>query len=56
MADQTPPLRPGDEAQAGAPGTGENVCPHCNGTGRMDQGACPECDGTGKITEGIGGA
>lgn len=50
------PLRPADEAAAGAPGTGENVCPRCNGSGRIEGGACPECEGTGKITEGIGGA
>lgn len=46
---------PGDEATPGTPGAGENVCPRCRGTGRIDSGACPNCGGTGKIVEGIGG-
>lgn len=50
-----PPPRPGDEAPAGAPGSGENLCPRCNGSGRLGAEPCPECEGTGKITEGIGG-
>jgi hypothetical protein len=49
-------MRPGD-APAGTPGTGEDVCPHCNGSGRTVRGeACPNCEGTGRITRGIGGA
>ena len=48
--------KPGDEAAPGTPGTGENLCRHCNGTGRHDGQSCPECGGTGKIIEGIGGA
>ena len=35
------PTNPGDEAPAGTPGTGEDIC--------------PACSGSGKITEGIGG-
>lgn len=46
----------GDEAAPGTPGTGENVCRRCGGSGRLDQGECPECGGTGKVVEGIGGA
>lgn len=49
------PLTPGDDAAPGAPGTGENVCPQCNGTGKLDGHTCPLCDGTGKVVEGIGG-
>lgn len=49
-------LNPGDEAAPGTPGTGENVCPECNGSGIQDGEKCPTCDGTGKVTEGIGGA
>ena len=49
------PLKPGDEAPAGTPGTGENVCPVCNGTGRSGGRSCANCSGTGKITTGIGG-
>jgi DnaJ-class molecular chaperone len=47
---------PGDEAAPGTPGTGENLCRHCNGTGEHDGTPCPVCDGTGKVIEGIGGA
>ena len=50
-----PPLPPGDEAAPGTPGTGEDVCRVCNGTGRQDGGPCPACGGAGRITEGIGG-
>ena len=47
---------PGDEAPPGTPGTGENLCPRCNGSGKLEGGECPNCDGSGKIVEGIGGA
>ena len=46
---------PGDEAAPGTPGTGENVCPHCNGTGHHGDRECPVCGGTGKVIEGISG-
>ncbi|WP_119153154.1 hypothetical protein [Caldimonas tepidiphila] len=49
-------MNPGDEAPPGTPGTGENLCRNCGGSGRIDGGPCPECQGTGKIVEGIGGA
>jgi hypothetical protein len=50
-------LRPGDEARPGTPGTGEDICPQCNGSGRGARGeACPNCEGTGRIVRGIGGA
>jgi DnaJ-class molecular chaperone len=48
-------MAPGDEAPAGAPGTGEDVCPRCGGTGRLGGSACPDCAGTGKVNVGIGG-
>ncbi|MEI5688559.1 hypothetical protein [Sphingomonas kyungheensis] len=48
-------MAPGDDAPAGTPGTGENVCPQCNGSGRIDDAACPNCDGSGVVIEGIGG-
>ncbi len=47
---------PGDEAAPGTPGTGENLCRQCNGSGQQDGKDCPACDGTGKVIEGIGGA
>jgi hypothetical protein len=50
------PMAPGDEAPAGTPGTGENVCPRCGGSGRLGASACPHCQGTGKVIAGIGGA
>ncbi|MFZ3485482.1 hypothetical protein [Sphingomonas sp. 3-13AW] len=49
------PLAPGDVAPPGTPGTGENLCPRCGGTGRLDGKECWECEGTGKVIEGIGG-
>ena len=52
----TAPMSPGDEAPAGTPGTGPDVCPRCGGSGRIDGGPCPECDGTGQVNVGIGGA
>ena len=53
MDDQ--PLNPGDEAAPGTPGAGENICPHCAGSGRHGETECPVCGGTGKVVEGIGG-
>ena len=49
-------LNPGDEAAPGTPGTGEDLCPRCNGSGRLQGQSCPHCGGTGRIVEGIGGA
>jgi len=49
------PMSPGDEAPPGTPGTGEDICPRCGGSGRIDGARCPECEGTGKVTVGIGG-
>lgn len=49
-------LRPGDEAAPGTPGTGEDTCPHCRGTGRIEGVRCAHCGGSGHIVEGIGGA
>ena len=51
-----PEMAPGDEAPAGTPGAGENVCRMCGGTGRVDGHTCPDCEGTGKVIEGLGGA
>jgi len=49
-------LNPGDVAAPGTPGTGENLCLDCAGSGRIDGGPCATCGGTGKVVEGIGGA
>jgi DnaJ-class molecular chaperone len=47
---------PGDEARPGTPGTGEDICPQCQGRGEIARSRCPNCGGTGRIVEGIGGA
>ena len=47
---------PGDEAAPGTPGTGEDICPQCQGTGKRQGKRCENCAGTGKIIRGIGGA
>lgn len=48
-------LDPGDEAPPGTPGTGEDVCPDCNGSGRIEGAPCPTCGGRGTIVRGVGG-
>ncbi len=48
-------LNPGDEAAPGTPGTGENLCRRCNGSGQVDGGDCPVCNGSGKVIEGLAG-
>jgi len=59
------PLRhhtPDDDPEAGTPGTGEDICPDCHGTGKQvdkktgqpTEEPCERCDGTGQIIEGIG--
>ena len=46
---------PGDVAAPGTPGTGEDFCPVCLGSGQRGGRACHKCGGTGRIVEGIGG-
>nr|WP_246368222.1 hypothetical protein [Aurantimonas endophytica] len=53
--DETDPLKPGDEAAPGTPGSGENVCPACGGSGQNQGEPCLRCLGTGVVLEGIGG-
>ena len=50
-----PSTNPGDDAAPGTPGTGENVCPICSGSGRIEDTECSECGGLGKVIEAIGG-
>jgi hypothetical protein len=50
-----PRVNPGDAAPPGTPGTGENVCPDCKGSGRLANAPCKTCGGTGKVIEGISG-
>ncbi len=47
-------MNPGDQAPAGTPATGENLCRDCEGTGKLAGGEdCPTCGGTGRVIEGI---
>jgi DnaJ-class molecular chaperone len=48
-------MAPGDDAVPGTPGTGEDLCPRCGGSGVWEGDTCPNCEGTGKVVEGIGG-
>jgi len=50
------PMRTDDQAPPGTPGTDEDICPRCGGSGKLAGRDCPECQGTGKVTVGIGGA
>lgn len=54
MVDSNQP-KPGDEASPGTPGTGENLCQKCGGSGKIVSEPCSECNGTGKVITGIGG-
>ncbi len=51
----TPHSSPGDDALQGTTGTGENLCPACNGSGKIENRLCATCDGSGVVIEGIGG-
>jgi DnaJ-class molecular chaperone len=48
-------LNPGDAAAPGTPATGEDVCPDCQGRGRIDDKPCPNCGGTGVVIAGVAG-
>lgn len=50
-----PSETPGDEAAPDTPGTGENLCRACGGSGKQDGRPCPVCGGTGKVIEGLAG-
>jgi len=60
--DEAPPeemaseeMASGDEAPPGAPSTGEDVCPDCDGSGVVAAGVCDTCGGTGWVIEAVGG-
>jgi hypothetical protein len=42
-------------ADEGTPGTGEAICPKCQGNGKIENRPCDNCKGSGKIVQGIGG-
>jgi len=48
-------MAPGDDAPPGTPGTGENACPECGGSGRIEGRPCDNCAGTGVVIQGISG-
>lgn len=56
MPNPDPDLNPGDEAKPGTPGTGEDVCPTCHGSGRVGTEDCETCGGSGEVIRAIGGA
>ena len=43
------PKNPGDEVAPGTPQTGEDVCPRCEGSGKLEGQACPDCGGSGTV-------
>jgi DnaJ-class molecular chaperone len=51
---------PDDDPESGTPGTADDICPECAGTGKQvdketgKQISCERCDGTGLIIQGIG--
>lgn len=48
-------MNPGDQAAPGTPGTGEDLCPKCSGSGKVEDKPCETCGGTGKVIVGISG-
>lgn len=50
-----PTMNPGDEAPPGTPGTGEDICAECQGSGKQEGRSCAACGGSGKVTRAIGG-
>ncbi len=48
-------MLPGDEAPAGVPSTGEDLCPDCSGTGTIAGEACAACGGSGLVIDAVGG-
>ena len=47
---------PGDEARPGSKQSAEQICPACDGSGRLEDRPCPDCGGTGRITAIVGDA
>lgn len=48
--------QPGDEVPAGSPQSGEDTCPVCGGSGKVDAQPCANCSGTGVVTVLVGDA
>ncbi len=47
---------PGDETRPAPAGVGEDFCPKCEGSGKVDGETCAYCSGHGIILVGIAGA
>jgi len=48
---------PGDEAAPGTPQTAEDICPECDGSGKLAAGKpCPHCGGSGRVVVNVGDA
>ena len=49
-----PDMNPGDEAEPGTPGAGEDVCEICAGSGKQADGKpCVNCGGSGHVMRGL---
>ena len=46
-------MAPGDEAPPGTPGTGDDVCADCAGSGKIDGRDCETCLGRGRVIKAI---
>ena len=53
--DERDEMAPGDEAPPEEPSAGENLCPECGGSGKLDGGECTNCGGSGRVIEAVGG-
>jgi DnaJ-class molecular chaperone len=53
--EQADNLKPADEVSAEETPSGPNLCPECDGKGRIDGSRCEACRGTGVVEEGVGG-
>ena len=45
-----------DTVPPNTPGSAENICRHCAGTGKVDGNPCPDCNGSGIVITPVGGA
>ncbi len=48
--------KPGDEVPPQTPQSGENICPRCQGAGKIEGKPCPDCRGSGTVTTLVGDA
>jgi len=52
---ERPDMEPGDEAAPNSEDAGEDICPRCGGSGRVEGGECPDCGGSGRVVVPVGG-